>query len=85
MLKAAKGKLDVGDPRSWWDTALDDFAATSMPLRPRHVAELRALPLIHGDPFDRILIAQAIAEDLVLLTTDDKIALYASERLRVVR
>jgi len=31
-LKASRGKLDVGDPRVWWETALDDLAATSLPL-----------------------------------------------------
>jgi PIN domain nuclease of toxin-antitoxin system len=34
VLKSAKGKLDVGDPRAWWEIALSDFAATVLPLRP---------------------------------------------------
>jgi PIN domain nuclease of toxin-antitoxin system len=60
VLKAAKGKLiEVGDPRVWWDVALADFAATSMPLRASHVAEISNLRAIHQDPFDRVLIAQA--------------------------
>jgi len=85
ILKSAKGKLDVGDPRAWWQTALSDFAATVLPLRPAHVAGILGLPAIHQDPFDRALIAQATVEDLVLVTTDEKIALYASERFRVIR
>jgi PIN domain nuclease of toxin-antitoxin system len=40
-LKASRGKLDVGDPRVWWETALGDLAATSLPLRAEHVAELQ--------------------------------------------
>jgi PIN domain nuclease of toxin-antitoxin system len=85
ILKSAKGKLDVGDPRVWWKTAVDDFAATVMPLRPAHVAEIHGLAAIHQDPFDRALIAQATVEDLVLVTTDAEIPLYASERLRIIR
>jgi PIN domain nuclease of toxin-antitoxin system len=85
VLKSAKGKLDVGDPRAWWEIALSDFAATVLPLRPLHIAGIHGLTAIHHDPFDRALIAQATVEDLVLVTTDEKIALYASERLRVIR
>ena len=84
ILKSAKGKLDVGNPAAWWETALSDFAATAMPLRPVHVAEIHGLPFIHRDPFDRALIAQATVEDLVLVTTDEEIMRYASERLRVI-
>ena len=40
ILKYATGKLDVGDPRIWWEIALGDFAATVLPLRPAHVAEI---------------------------------------------
>ncbi|HXM41110.1 MAG TPA: type II toxin-antitoxin system VapC family toxin [Bryobacteraceae bacterium] len=85
ILKTAQGKLDVGNPRAWWEIALGDFAATAMPLRPAHISEIHGLPPIHRDPFDRALIAQATAEDLVLVTMDDKIALYASKRLRILR
>ena len=86
VLKAAKGKLiEVGDPRVWWEVALSDFAATGMPLRAAHVAEIHNLHAIHQDPFDRALIAQATVEDLALVTTDAVIGRYAGERLRVVQ
>jgi PIN domain nuclease of toxin-antitoxin system len=85
-LKAAKGKLiDVGDPRAWWQTAVSDLAATVLPLRSAHVAEIWSLPSVHQDPFDRALIAQAMVEGLTLITTDEAIAQYAGQRLRVVR
>ncbi|MDE0520931.1 MAG: type II toxin-antitoxin system VapC family toxin [Boseongicola sp.] len=42
----------------------------------RHMINLQALPFHHRDPFDRMLIAQSDAEDLPLLTSDAKIALY---------
>jgi PIN domain nuclease of toxin-antitoxin system len=50
-----------------------------------HVAAIHDLPAVHQDPFDRALIAQAIVEDLTLLTTDAQMAQYASTALRVVR
>ena len=84
MLKSMKGKLDVSDPRAWWFDALDQLAATPLLLRPQHVAGVYALPPIHKDPFDRMLIAQATAEGLALVTTDGEIARYASKILRVV-
>jgi PIN domain nuclease of toxin-antitoxin system len=84
MLKCMKGKLDVGDPRAWWFDALDQLAATPLLLRPQHVAGVYALPSIHKDPFDRMLIAQATAEGLALVTADGEIARYASKALRIV-
>jgi PIN domain nuclease of toxin-antitoxin system len=47
-----------------------------LPFTHRHLRALDALPLKHRDPFDRMLIAQAIAEDLVFLTVDAQCAAY---------
>jgi len=85
MIKSMKGKLDVGDPRSWWLDALDQLAATPLLLHPRHIAAVHSLPPIHKDPFDRILIAQATVEGLTLVTMDAEIAQYSSNTLRVIR
>lgn len=41
-----------------------------------HARKVRELPLHHRDPFDRMLIAQAIEEDLVLATVDERISRY---------
>ena len=41
-----------------------------------HALETAALPAIHGDPFDRLLIAQAWCEGITLLTADSKVARY---------
>jgi PIN domain nuclease of toxin-antitoxin system len=84
LLKTMKGALDVGEPRTWWLDALDQLAATPLVLRPEHVSEVSTLPPIHKDPFDRVLVAQAMVEDLTLLTTDREIPQYASDRLRVI-
>jgi PIN domain nuclease of toxin-antitoxin system len=84
VLKSMKGTLDVGDPRVWWQDAMEQLAATALPLHPQHVSGLLALPPIHKDPFDRTLIAQAIAEGMVLVSTDAKVTQYASARLKVI-
>ena len=45
-------------------------------ITPAHAAVVERLPLLHGDPFDRLLIAQALAEPMVLLTHDRQVAAY---------
>ena len=46
MLKSMKGTLDVGDPRVWWQDALDQLVATPLPLRAQHINGVYALPPI---------------------------------------
>jgi PIN domain nuclease of toxin-antitoxin system len=84
LLKSMKGMLEIADPLTWWPDALEQLVATPLVLRPEHVAEISSLPPIHRDPFDRVLIAQAMVEGLNLVTTDREIPRYASKRLRVV-
>jgi len=84
IVKAMKGNLVVQSPRTWWPDALVQLAASPLLLRPEHVDELLGLPPIHKDPFDRILIAQAISEGLTLVTADDQIARYASQTLKII-
>ncbi len=50
-----------------------------LPITQDHIYALADLPHHHGDPFDRILIAQAQREGLTLVTADEKIAKYAVE------
>ena len=47
-----------------------------LPITPEHAAEVDHLPPHHGDPFDRLMIAQARLEPLRLLTHDTKLAAY---------
>mgnify|MGYP000921114848 CR=1 FL=1 len=83
-LKSMKKKLDVGDPRNWWAQALERYGATALPLRPEHISVLCSLEPVHQDPFDRALVAQAIGEDLTLVSFDAEIRKYASDCLRVL-
>lgn len=84
VLKAMKGTLAIEHQRTWWPDALDQLAATALAFRPDHVSTVLTLPPVHQDPFDRALIAQAIGEQLTLLTTDTEIPRYRSARLHVI-
>lgn len=46
-------------------------------VRPEHAAAVGELPLLHGDPFDRLLAAQALVEPMRLMTHDKKLAAYS--------
>ena len=47
-----------------------------LPILSDHVVAIENLPLIHKDPFDRVLVAQAMVEGIILLTTDSLVAQY---------
>ena len=47
-----------------------------LPITGEHAVAVTALPPIHGDPFDRMLVAQAIVEGVTLLTADPLVARY---------
>ena len=55
---------------------LFDNGYDELPVTGRHAAALANLPLIHKDPFDRILVAQAQVEDVTLYTNDRIVAIY---------
>jgi PIN domain nuclease of toxin-antitoxin system len=55
-----------------------------LPVLPAHCAELVRLPRRHRDPFDRMLIAQARAERLALLTRDHAIIGYGAEGAEII-
>jgi len=76
IIKARKGLLTIPDPVAWWRRATDLLGAAVFPIRVSHIAALWGLPDLHRDPFDRILIAQSVAEGLVLVTSDSQIAAY---------
>jgi PIN domain nuclease of toxin-antitoxin system len=75
-VKAARGQEDfvaeVGEIRD----ALEENGFHELPVGSQHAVALAALPPIHADPFDRMLIAQAIVEPMALITTDERLAAY---------
>ncbi|MCL1919957.1 MAG: type II toxin-antitoxin system VapC family toxin [Kiritimatiellaeota bacterium] len=56
---------------------LENSPVTLLPVAPRHVEIVEALPFIHRDPFDRLLVATAQAEGMTILTADANIRKYA--------
>ena len=58
--------------------ALDDIAATLLPITIEHAIRVRSLPFHHRDPFDRMMIAQAIEENLTIVTRDRRVAAYGA-------
>jgi PIN domain nuclease of toxin-antitoxin system len=52
-----------------------------LPITARHAEAAAALPLLHRDPFDRMLVAQAHLEGLTLVTHDATVAAYDVDRL----
>ena len=62
-------------------TLVSRLDAAWLDLTAAHAMGLRALPMLHADPFDRLLMAQAIAEDCPLVTADQKILSYPIETL----
>ena len=76
VIKTQKGLLSIDDLATWWRRATELTAARVLLIRASHITALAALPLLHKDPFDRILIAQAKAEGLALVTNDGPIGEY---------
>lgn len=77
-IKRAIGKLEAPEDLLG-AIAANDFERLDIKIE--HSLRLRELPLHHNDPFDRMLIAQALYEDLTLLSGDKKIALYEVPRI----
>ena len=76
VIKTRKGLLPIADPVSWWARATQLLGERVLPIRASHITALAALPDLHRDPFDRILIAQAVAEGVPLVTSDRQISAY---------
>jgi PIN domain nuclease of toxin-antitoxin system len=61
--------------------ALERHHFRPLPIDFQHALAVRNLPYYHRDPFDRMLIAQAQCEDLILMTADPRIAAYGIRTL----
>jgi PIN domain nuclease of toxin-antitoxin system len=78
-IKAALGKLRVPDDLL---AQMKAIRFDELPVRIEHALFLRRLPAVHRDPFDRILIAQALCEGLTLVTADPVLCEYP---VRIIR
>ena len=81
-IKISKGQLRMAQTP---DAVLENFArrglATILPVQARHLAALRTLPPHHKDPFDRMIVAQALSEDCAVVSSDDRLDAYGISRL----
>ena len=72
-IKSTAGKLKMGNPLED-EMKINDFK--SLPISIAHATAAGQLPRHHGDPFDRMLVAQAQLEKLTLITRDQEIMKY---------
>lgn len=72
-LKRGLGRLKVEDPFAWM---IADSGFADLPVTIAHVEQFGVLPRLPGDPFDRMLIAQARAEAVTLVTHDRQLEGY---------
>jgi PIN domain nuclease of toxin-antitoxin system len=83
VIKRGLGRDDFQvDPRLFRRGLLDN-GYSELPVGSEHAVAIEGLPLLHKDPFDRILIAQATVEGIILLTVDPLVAQYAGPVRRV--
>jgi PIN domain nuclease of toxin-antitoxin system len=75
-IKAAKGRKDFAADTAAIRDALDTNGFHELPVAAQHGVALSGLPPIHADPFDRMLVAQALAEPMALITSDGRLAAY---------
>ncbi|UCF84697.1 MAG: type II toxin-antitoxin system VapC family toxin [Desulfobacteraceae bacterium] len=81
-IKISLGKISL--KRGWLQTIQDEMVVNAiqwLPIEMPHCAELTKLPFHHRDPFDRLLIAQAMVEDMQLLSRDTHLSAYAIKRV----
>jgi PIN domain nuclease of toxin-antitoxin system len=82
-VKAALQKPDFNVDPAILRQGLLDAGYEELPVTGHHALAVRGLPALHKDPFDRLLIAQAIAEGITLLTSDAAVARYPGPIRRV--
>ena len=75
-IKQTKGTLQFNIDIPKLKTVLEDEEFIYLPPTEFDAEATKTLPDIHKDPFDRLLIAQAVENDLTIVTTDSKIPLY---------
>ena len=76
MAKQALGRPDFSVLPAVLRRALLDGGWQELPIEAHHALAVAARPPLHRDPFDRLLLAQACAEGLLLITADQQLAQY---------
>jgi PIN domain nuclease of toxin-antitoxin system len=77
-IKASMGKLKLNFSfPDLVETHVRGNAMKLLPVQPEHLDFVRSMPFHHKDPFDRLLIAQSLAENMPLLSRDQAFDEYA--------
>jgi PIN domain nuclease of toxin-antitoxin system len=84
VIKSALGRADFQIDARVLRRNLLDAGYEELSIEAQHAFEVAALPRLHKDPFDRLLVGQAMAEGIVLLTHDDQIKRYDFAPVRCV-
>lgn len=82
-IKRGLGRTDFQVDARVLRRGLLDNGYVELPLTGEHAVAIEGLPPLHKDPFDRILVAQAMVEGVVLLTADTLVAQYPGPVRRV--
>lgn len=81
-VKYGLGKLQLAEPPGLFiDNRIRNNALIPLPVSLAHTYRLADLPAVHRDPFDRLLVAQALVEQMPLLSADAILSDYGIERL----
>ncbi len=81
-IKVAAGRLDLpAQPEDYLPLRIESEGFEELPIALSHALRAAALPPIHRDPFDRLIVAQAQLEGLPILTVDPMIARYEVETI----
>ncbi len=81
-IKVGLKRLKLSGPyRAWVEQALGDLNAIWLPITIEYADEQTRLPDHHGDPFDRMLVAQAIVEGIPIVSIDAALDAYGVQRL----
>jgi len=75
-IKSGLGRADFRVSPRLLRRGLLDNGYAELPITSAHAVAIDNLPAIHRDPFDRLLVAQATAEGILLLTGDPEVARY---------
>jgi PIN domain nuclease of toxin-antitoxin system len=81
-IKAGLGKLKLGEPSSTFvPNAMAKAGIEELQISVDHATAVESLPMHHRDPFDRLIVAQAIAQSLSLVSADPLLDAYGVQRL----
>ena len=75
-IKSSLGRDDFRVEPRLLRRGLLDNGYVELPVTSEHAVSVDTLPLLHKDPFDRLLLAQALVEGITLLTADEQLARY---------